>query len=397
MRIAVYGGSFNPPHVGHILAAKAAYEQLKPDKMLIIPDYEAPHKDMAPGSPSPEQRLELCRLSFAELKGAEISDMELRRRGKSYTSDTLRCLLEQHPGAEIYLIIGTDMLCTFEQWHDFRWILDNAVLAAQPREEGDGEKIARAAQSLREKYGARVETIAMTAVPCASTDVRKLLQDGEGCALLNGDAYAYIIRNRLYGAKVQLQWLRQQAYAMLKPKRIPHVQGCEEEAVRLAKRWGADERQAAEAGILHDITKKLELDEQLILCAKYGIIADNVELASPKLLHSKTGAAIARAEFGESEEVCQAICWHTTGRANMSLLEKILYMADYIEPNRCFDGVETLRKLAYEDLDKALVLGMEMSLEDLRSYGVQPHENTVAALNWYKKEVIVNEAQREQP
>ena len=84
-----------------------------------------------------------------------------------------------------------------------------------------------------------------------------------------------------------------------------------------------------------------------------------------KLLHSKTGAAIARWEYGMPERVCDAICWHTTGKPDMTTLEKILYIADYMEPTRDFDGVERLRALVYEDLDAAVRLGLEMSVEDL--------------------------------
>ena len=161
------------------------------------------------------------------------------------------------------------------------------------------------------------------------------------------------------------------------------VLGCEAEAVRLAERWGEDVGDAAEAGILHDITKKLEKPEQLLLCGKYGIMVDAIEKESSKLLHAKTGAFLARERFGVSERVRDAIYWHTTARPGMTLLEKIIYMADYIEPNRDFEGVEKLRDLAYADLDEAMILGLEMSIEDIRSYGVEPHPRSREALEWF--------------
>ena len=89
--------------------------------------------------------------------------------------------------------------------------------------------------------------------------------------------------------------------------------------------------------------------------------------------------------FGVSEEISQAIRWHTTGKPDMTTLEKIIYLADYIEPTRNFDGVEQLRELAYEDLDKALALGLEMSLEELRRQNVEPHRDTVEACLWYTR------------
>ncbi len=174
------------------------------------------------------------------------------------------------------------------------------------------------------------------------------------------------------------------------PRRIPHVAGCEAEARKLARRWGVPEDLAAEAAILHDITKKLKTDEQLHLCGKYGIICDTAELGNEKLFHAKTGAALARELFGATDEVYGAIFWHTTGKAGMTKLEQVLYLADYIEPTRDFDGVERLRALAYEDLGAAMALGLRMSLEELRSSGTEPHPRSAEALAWFlsKKEVM---------
>ena len=290
MKIAVYGGSFNPPHLGHAAAARTVAEALRPDKFLIIPDHLPPHKEMVEDSPTPEQRMELCALAFAAIPGAEISDMEIRREGKCYNAHTVGWLRE---------LVPVEVL----------WVY--------------------------------------------------------------------------YSAQPELSWLREKAYAWLKPKRIAHVAGCESEAVKLAMRWGEDPETAAEAGILHDITKKLNFEEQLILCGKYGIINDNLELGSPKLLHAKTGAALARDLFGVSDRVYNAIRWHTTGKPDMTLLEKIIYLADYIEPTRDFPGVEKLRELCYEDIDAAMALGRSMSLAHIRSYGEEPYKDTGEACEWY--------------
>jgi nicotinate-nucleotide adenylyltransferase len=168
----------------------------------------------------------------------------------------------------------------------------------------------------------------------------------------------------------------------MKPKRIPHVAGCETEAVRLAEHWGADVGEAREAAILHDITKHFDLDDQLQLCRKYDIMTDNVEMQEVKLLHSKTGAAVSRAVFGVSDAVHDAIMWHTTGRTDMTLLEKIIYIADYIEPTREFEGVDELRRLAYSDLNLAVIKGLQMSIQDMRARGITPHLRTEEARTW---------------
>lgn len=386
MSIAIYGGSFNPPHLGHTAAILAVQRAARPERFLVIPAADPPHKALAQGSPPAAERLELARLAFGGLPGVEVSDMELARAGKSYTADTVRALAAAHPDEELLLVVGTDMLCSFAQWHDFRDILARATLVALARESGEEALLRRAAQALRTEYGARVTVVPAQPLPMSSTEIRALLCRRRGVELLAPEVYAEIIRLRLYGAKPSLDWLREQSYPMLKPRRISHVWGVEHEARRLALRWGCDADDAAEAGILHDITKKFELSDQLRLSESYGIINDAVETANTKLLHAKTGAALARARFGVPDEIYDAIRWHTTGRANMTLLEKVVYMADYIEPSREFDGVERLRALAYEDLDAAMVLGLEMSLEDLTAGGITPHRNTVDALAWYRQQ-----------
>ena len=388
MRIAVYGGSFNPPHPAHVRAARLAYAALAPDKLLVIPAADPPHKALAAGSPTPEERFELTKLAFRDFPEAEISDMELRRGGESYTSDTVEELAREYPGAELWLVIGTDMLTSFERWHEFRSILAGVALAVLPRNEGELPEIERCAARFEALYGARVRIIDAAPLPMSSSEMRDMLVARRGAVVLDGEVYARIIRLRDYGAKPQLDWLRERAYAYLKPKRIPHVAGCEQEASKLALRWGEDPGDAAEAGILHDITKKLSMDEQLILAEKYGIVFDKFERENIKLTHAITGAALSKELFGVPERIYSAIRWHTTGRADMTLLEKIIYIADYIEPTRDFEGVERLRQLAYEDIDSAMALGLRMSLEELRQSGIEPHGATVSALAWYGKDKV---------
>ena len=384
MKVAVFGGSFNPPHLGHLSGAMHAAQQLQPDLFLVMPDHQPPHKSLERGSPTPAERLELCRLTFAEVPNAEASDLELRRGGKSYTADTLKALLKKYPDAEFYLLVGTDMLLDLGRWYRADFIMQHMTITAFQRHPEELPYIEQKAAELNSRFGARVEIVRSEPLPAASTEIRAMLRERRGEDLLHPDAYAYIIRKRLYGARVSFPWLREKAYAMLKPTRVAHVRGCEQEAVALAKRWGADPEDAAEAAILHDCTKKEKLEGQLALCEKYGYRPDDMERLSDKLLHAKTGAALAKAEFGVSEAVECAICWHTTGRAEMSLLEKIVYMADYIEPTRSFEGVEPLRKLAYEDLDRAMLLGLEMSIEDNRSNGNAIHPSSVEAREWFK-------------
>lgn len=173
---------------------------------------------------------------------------------------------------------------------------------------------------------------------------------------------------------------RAEVLEQLGPRRRQHTLGVIETAARLAKRFGVDPDRAALAALLHDCTKELDQEEQLKLCKVYDIIPTCSERESPLLLHALTGAAVARERYGAPEDVVRAIRWHTTGRAGMTALEKIIYIADYIEPNRSFAGLERIRAIAETDLDAALRAAMEATVRYLEARGRAVDAHTMEAL-----------------
>ena len=394
MRIGIYGGTFNPPHLGHLAAAKAAVEALGLDRLLLIPAAEPPHKELPQGSPTGADRkamVELMADSMLRPGLVFVSDLELNRSGKSYTADTLRAVHEKYPDAELWLLMGTDMYLTLHKWYQPETILKLAKICTFGRAEADTQAVFAPQQKyLAETYGAETRLITIPdLVEISSTDLREQLEQGKGGSYLLPAVYGYILLHRLYGTHADLKHLdlpelRACSYSMVRQKRVAHIGGVEEEAARLAKRWGCDEMTARRAAILHDCTKYLELEPQKALCAKYGVKLDELEQVAVKLLHSKTGACIAKYVFGEPEEVYWAIFWHTTAKDDMTLLEKIIYVADYMEPNRDFEGVERLRELAYTDLDKALLLGVEMTIEEMAERKLPVHSKTLMAQKWLR-------------
>lgn len=402
MKIGIFGGTFNPPHLGHLAAARTAVDALGLDKLLIVPAAIPPHKALPEGTPAPEHRLAMAaKLADALLLPgvAEVSDLELNRAGKSYTSDTLAQLKEEYPDAELWLLMGTDMFLTLHLWHEPDKILELAGVCAFGRTEQDGEEVfAPQREHLQKAFpGAKITTITLPGlVDISSTRLRELLATGQGAEYLHPSIYGYILRKGLYGTHADIKHLalpelRACSDSMVLQKRVRHIRGTEEEAARLARRWGADETLARRAGILHDCTKYLTGEEHIAICEKYGVPLDDLERTAPKLLHSKTGACIARHVFGEPDEVYEAIFWHTTAKADMTTLEKILYVADYMEPNRDFDGVERLRELAYSDLDRALLLGVETTVQEMRDRKLPVHKNTVQAEAWLRDHGVTTE------
>ena len=387
MKIGIYGGTFDPIHRGHLTAAKAVRDALGLNKLLLIVDSIPPHKELPADSAGNEDRLAMTELATAELgKWAEVSDIELRRQGKSYTSDTLRELKAMYPDDELWLIVGSDMFLSFHTWHEPEVIASLAGIAAVSRlEESEDDAFAAQKKYLEAAYGANIVTVKNPdVIEVSSTEVREALSRGEGRAYLSDAVYGYIARKHLYGTHAELKHLtvdelRPIAMSFLKPKRMPHVLGTEQEAVRLARQYGADVTKAQIAALLHDCTKKLNRDEQLALCAHYGIVPDPLERQTLKLLHAKTGAAVARDLFGVDDDIYNAIYWHTTGKADMTVLEKVIYMADYVEPNRVFDGVDDLRDAVHTDLDMGLLMGLQDSIEEMTERGNPVHYRTVEA------------------
>lgn len=399
MKIGIYGGSFNPPHLGHLAAARAAAEALKLDKLVFVPAGVPPHKALAPHSPTSEQRLELTRIAADQLLMPEVTevwDVEVHRAGKSYTADTLEQAARRWPGDELWLLMGTDMFLTLHEWVEPEKILALAKVCAFGRSMEDDEAVfAPQRERLIKEYHAGVTVISIPdLVDISSTKLRELLAKGGGREFLPEAVYGAVLREKLYGTdadlkRLDLDDLRCVSYSMVFAKRLAHIRGCEEESARLARCWGADEEKMRRAAILHDCTKYLTREEHLDICDQYGVALDPLERATDKLLHAKSGAALARHIFGQEPDVCQAICYHTTARAGMSLEEKILYVADYMEPNRDFPEVEELRRLAYTDLDKAVGMGALLSMREMAQRDKELHRDTRGAYEYYGKGIEV--------
>ncbi len=170
----------------------------------------------------------------------------------------------------------------------------------------------------------------------------------------------------------------------LSEKRYKHSLGVADEAVLLAERYGAEKLKAYIAGLVHDCAKEIGKEAAIkLLKEKYRVSLDAVEENTHKLLHGPLGACMIQDIFGIDDiEIIDAVKYHTTGKANMGVLTKVLYIADYVEPNRTFEGVDDLRRLAYEDIDKAIMVGINWTFEELMERGSMFHPDTVHARNY---------------
>ncbi len=382
-RIGIYGGTFNPPHVGHLRAAEAAMALLRLDRLILMPAFCSPDKQVP--EVAADHRLRMLRL--AAKPNMEVSELEVARGGTSYTVDTLRQLREMYPDAELVLLLGSDSFEGFLSWKEPEEILKLASLAVLCRG-GKKETAAIEQQKQRlEEMGAKIYRVDNPVTEISSSNLRRMLAFGCGREFLPEGVESYIRSNGLYDTRknwknLPMEQLECAVISLLKPNRVRHVLGCRDTAAELARIWGADENDAARAGMLHDVTKALDGPLQLTLCKAYDIMLDEFSTKNPKTLHALTGSLVADRVFGENQAVVDAICSHTTGKGNMNTLEKIIYVADYMEPNRDFPGVEELRQLAYTNLDKALKLGLEMTLAVLKERGSDISPESAEALRY---------------
>ncbi len=170
---------------------------------------------------------------------------------------------------------------------------------------------------------------------------------------------------------------------MTKESRFNHSKGVQKTAGELAKHYGVDVKKAELAGLMHDCVKNLPPEEMLKLCDELGCELDFVTKMEHKLIHAPLGAYYAKNVFGvEDEEIFNAIYWHTTAKANMTLFEKIIYIADVIEPNRNYDIIDEMRRLAYEDIDVAMLKILNYTINKQLNAGKMLHSETINARNY---------------
>ncbi len=389
MRLGIYGGTFSPPHKGHTEAAEAFVREMKLDKLLIIPTFIPPHKATSEDA-SPEDRLEMCRLAFSHIPNSEISDMEIKRGGKSYTYLTLEEL--QDEGVELFFLCGTDMILTFDRWMRYEYIFKLASICYARRETDD--EISLKIKEKTEQYkkeGAEIFEIKHRVTEISSSEIRDSIDMSE-CEYLTPEVLSYIKDRGLYlksFSEEELSLLRDGVKGLISEKRFKHTLGVESAADKIAEYVAPALRSRARAAaILHDVTKEMDQEE---LIERFGIEATDEDRSAPETLHALTGAYYIKdaiPAFSESD-IISAVKNHTVGDEGMSTLSKIIFVADYIEEGRKYESCHELRHKLYFELsvaksraesllalDRAVIASIDHTTEHLIKTGKKPHSKT---------------------
>lgn len=381
MRIGLFGGSFDPIHNGHLAVVDGVLRSGRVDAVIIIPSVRNSFKRGRVLSAAPYRYYMTCEVvknCFAR-QNVFVSDIEFGIKGISYSVSTISALIDgglerllvrngikpakaalQH---ELFWICGSDILPTFDQWYKPEELITKAPLFVAKRP-GDDTDIDYETERISRIFGfkARIESFDLKGVLASSGDIR-----------FSGDydkvpdrAQKFISENNLYPDNNPLDYVSDDVaerfyqisadlYYYLGERRLLHTVNTGLCACELAHIHGADEGKALIAGLLHDCAKELPIDEQRTMAFERtsDLFVDN------KLLHSPAGAVMAEKFFDiHDEEILDAITYHTTGRRGMTLQDKIIYLADKIEPARDYADLTAIRKLSKEDLDEAVRMNL---------------------------------------
>ena len=373
MKIAIFGGSFDPVHAEHVNVVRAAREKLGTDKIIVMPANIPPHKQ-GKNLASPQDRLNMAKLAFAGIPGCEVSSYELNAGGTSYTCRTLAHFRQKFPDATLYWLVGADMLKDFPTWKDPESILSMAELVACSRE---GEHVNFKAEQLRffAKYRKGFRVLEFTGRDISSTKARVLAAFGEDLKpYLLEDVIAYIQANGLYRVECV-----KEALTFLKPARKKHTVSVALTAAAAAAKYKADEHSVILAAGLHDSAKNMDLSDP-----KLQGFSIQEQVPAP-VLHQYTGAYLAEHYFGvKDEDVLNAVRYHTSGRPAMSTLEKLIFLSDMLEPGRDFPKVDKLRAYFAKDLKECMFRVLDHQIKYLRKGKGEIYPLSFRAYEYYK-------------
>lgn len=373
MKTAIYGGSFNPVHNEHINIVRAAKECLGLDRIIVIPTFMSPHKKGALFARA-RDRLQMCRLAFKDIEGVEVSDYEIKRSGVSYSYITCRHFKKLYPEDELYFIIGADMLESFHLWREPEEVLKCVTLAVCARE--NGEVLKKHIKAFNCRFKKEIVEINYVGAAVSSTKIRaRAALEEDISKFVPNDVKRHIVGGQLYSLP-QISGVKK----LLFEDRWQHTVRVAELALSRCSSLGIYEEDALIAAALHDCAKYLGKDADEL---KGFNFPENVP---PPVLHQYSGAYVAEHTFGiKDTNILNAIRYHTSGRENMSALEKLIFLSDLLEEGRDFDGVENLRNLFYKDIDICLFNALKHQLNYLESTGKPVYPLTRRAFEYMKE------------
>lgn len=372
MKILIFGGAFNPVHNEHLNIVRSAVERVGADKVIIVPTGTSPHKS-GKLTVADEIRIKACQIAFSSIKNVAVSNYEIESGGVSYSYLTCRHFKDLYPNDDLFFLVGADMLKGFLSWKNPQEIVSLATLVACRRQGING--FDDDLKKVKQTFNCKVLTAEYSGLNVSSTKIRTLLSLGENAAeYLNGDVHDYLKSVNAYHLDNIIK-----AKDFLTEKRWWHSVRVAIICAQNCTRANLDERQAITMGALHDVAKYLKPDDEKL---KNYQMPQGVP---PPVLHQYTGAYVARNTFGITDErVLSAIECHTSAKPQMTDADALLYLADMLEEDRNFTGIEQLRILFSKNLTECITRALEMQVDYLIYRGAPVYKKTLDAYKFFK-------------
>lgn len=371
-KIGILGGTFNPVHIEHVALAKSAVSELGLDKLLVMPTFISPHKNTLP-APAYD-RIEMLKIAFRSEDKIEVSDYEIQKQGRSYTYLTVEHFKEKF-GAQIYFIVGGDMLTDFKTWKFPERILAACDLAVFDRDDFYTDYRAER-EYFRARFGKEFVKLSYAGKSASSTKIRVYSAFGLAVDGIAPDGVGEYIKNKgLYCGDEYAEFIKKS----LPYKRVKHTADVVIAALAKVKALGLDREKVVTAATLHDCAKYVDPAS----VEGFTLPAD----VPPPVVHSFLGAFIAEKKLGVTDpEILDAIRYHTSGKADMTTLGKLIFVADMVEEGRVYEGVEKLRKLyEKEDFEKCFVECLKEEFLHLINKKQRIYVETINAFAYYVK------------
>lgn len=383
-RVGVMGGTFNPIHNGHISVAKAAMEQFNLDEVLFVTGGNPPHKKNTGILPAFARHKMVC-LAIEDIDKFTPCSYEVTKKTYSYSLETMQYLKKKNKNTDFFFIVGADSFHDLPEWYKPRALLELCTLLVYERE---GYDVKKDCEEIKKEYYCHVDFIQSSKIDISSSKIREeAARNMDISKYLPEKVCEYIKRNGLYVPKDED--LKKEVRKVLNSERYIHSLGVSNTAVKMAKAYNVSVKKAYTAGLLHDCAKNLSKSKAMQKCDDYDVELDDFERSNRALIHAKLGERIAAAEYGITDNnILMAIKWHTLGRPGMTPLEKIIYVADVIEPSRDFEGIEKLRELAFKNLDKAVIECTKTTIIYNQERGREVHPNAFALIRDLEKKEV---------
>ena len=367
MKIGLFGGSFDPIHLGHIALAKEAIEQLELDFFYFIPTKHNPWKDSS--SASNEDRVAMIEIATKNepKMGIERIELDWPDEDKNYTIKTVEALKIAHPDDDFYYLMGMDQVCAFDQWKKPKKISKKVQLVAFNR---GGYPTVH--DNLKIYHFIKMEN---TSIQASSTEIKK-----GNLSMLDADVLRYISSHGLY--------LDQMIESRMNPKRYQHSLSVAQLTKQFAEANNVDPLKAYIAGVMHDVAKDMDMKEATRLMKCY--YPDYIQTARP-IWHQWLSRYVCEHDFLiEDEDILKAIEDHTTGSTSMSKLGKCLYCADKLDPLRGYDSSKQI-EVCMHDIDEGFRNELTNFYEFSKAKGRSIDPLFYEIYNKYVKEITIDD------